>query len=194
MASANAIRDNQGLTWVGSAVRHASLRSIDSAPPQSEAASSCVQASQESLRAASMSARLQADRWPSAVPTPDVIVSLARNFVIAHIGRKVGAADLAGASGVSESTLRRAVYGETGLRLAAFVVHLKLDQARDWLSSNRESRSVTQLCRALGCATPAPFCRAYARKFGETMSATRQRAVQLGEKVMPLVNKAPDRP
>ena len=127
-------------------------------------------------------------------PSAEAIVALVRMFVIAHISRKLEPADLVGAAGVSATTLRRAVAARTGMQLAQFVLAIRLEQARAWLSSNRESRSLTQIARALSFQSPSAFCRAYRRHFGEGMSVTRRRAVRLGEMSLSLANKAPDRP
>lgn len=116
-----------------------------------------------------------------AGPPADVIVELARTFIKAHIARDLGAARLAGATGVSESTLRRAVHAQTGLRLQQFVMRIRLDQAHAWLSTNRESRTQAQIASALGWRSAPAFGRAYAQRFGETMTETRRRAVRAGE-------------
>jgi AraC-like DNA-binding protein len=119
-------------------------------------------------------------------PTGTAIVDLARAFVAMHLACKLEAATLVNATGVSESTLRRAVLAETGMQLSGFVLNIRLDQAHAWLSSNRESRSQRRIAQALGFNSAAAFARAYKRRFGETMTMTRLRAVRLGESVLPL--------
>jgi AraC-like DNA-binding protein len=120
-------------------------------------------------------------RLALVVPTSGDITRRARAFVIAHIARELDAPSLMRATGVGERALRGAILAETGLRLAGFVLGLRLDRARAWLSSDRESRSQQQIARALGFRSSAAFGRAYRRRFGETMAATRLRAVRLGE-------------
>ncbi len=122
------------------------------------------------------------DRWPAG-PSPEAIVALVRSFVVAHLARRLDATILAGAAGVGEQVLRHAVHVRTGLRLRQFVQDVRLDQARLWLSSDREWRSREQLAAALGFGSSAVFGRAYARRFGETMTQTRRRAVLAGESV-----------
>ncbi|WP_165189851.1 helix-turn-helix domain-containing protein [Caulobacter soli] len=108
---------------------------------------------------------------------PSDIVDRVRRFVLANLGLKPRASAIVGALGVSESRLRRAVLAATGLTLGGLVLELKLLQARSWLSSNRESRSQGEIVAALGFASAASFSRAYGRRFGESMTATRRRAV-----------------
>jgi transcriptional regulator GlxA family with amidase domain len=117
----------------------------------------------------------------SAGPSGEAIVSLVRNFVIAHLGRHLGPTVLAGAAGVSESTLRRAVHVQTGKPLGYLVMTIRLDRAHAWLSTNQESRNHQEIAAALGFKSAAAFSVAYRRRFGESMGATRQRAVQQGE-------------
>lgn len=114
--------------------------------------------------------------WDYLGPTPGDIVMLLRAFVIAHLARRLDIVALAGAAGVSERVLRRAIRVETGLQVSVFVLVVKLDQARGWLSTNRECRSIAEISLALGARSPASMSRAYARLFGESMSETRRRA------------------
>lgn len=111
-------------------------------------------------------------------PTAAVIVDLARNFITAHLARRLSAEDLVSASGVSESTLRRALHARTGETLSQLIMTIRLDQAWAWLSTNRESRTQAEIAAALGFRAAGVFARAYRRRFGETMSQTRRRAVQ----------------
>ena len=110
-------------------------------------------------------------------PARDAIVDLLRCYVVAHIARRLEIGELVALTGVSESTVRRAVYAETGDQLAQFIANIRLAQAHAWLSTNRESRSVTQIAAALGYDSAAAFSRGYRRRYGETMSQTRRRAV-----------------
>jgi AraC-like DNA-binding protein len=104
------------------------------------------------------------------------VAERAEQFAAAHLGRLI-APDLAEAAGVSESTLRRALHAQTGQTVGQFLLATRLEQARDWLSSNRELRTQAEIVVALGFASSAVFGRAYARRFGESMTETRRRAV-----------------
>ncbi len=123
-------------------------------------------------------------------PAPQVITELVRAFVVAHIARKLEVADLVGAAGVSESTVRRAVFAETGQHLMQFVTNIRLDQAHAGLSTNRESRSIARIGAALGLG-PVVISQAYRRRFGETMSQTRRRAVQSNEGLIDSAKSSP---
>ncbi len=120
-------------------------------------------------------------RRPLPEPTATVIVDLARNFIMAHLGRRLTADDLVGATGVSESTLRRALHAQGGETLSQFMLAIRLDQARAWLATNRESRTQGEIAAALGFRSASAFGRAYRRRFGETMSQTRICAVRAEE-------------
>lgn len=118
--------------------------------------------------------------WLSATSAQETAV-VVQALVVARIGCKMSALELVEATGLSESTLRRAILAETGLQLAPFVMNIKLDQVRSWLSSNRESRSLGRIATAVGMRSASALSRAYARRFGETISQTRKYAVEIGE-------------
>jgi len=105
------------------------------------------------------------------------IVELARTVILARIDSLLVAEALAAALMVSESTLRRVVHAETGLRLSVFMLNLRLDQAHAWLSSDKELRSQQQITLALGLHSAQAFSRAYREKFGESIVETRRRAI-----------------
>lgn len=110
-------------------------------------------------------------------PPRDVLVNLVRNYVLAHIGRNIPTAELVSVTGVTESSLRRAVASETNTLLAQFITDIRLDRAHSLLSTNRESRSVSELAAALGFNSTPVFSRRYRLRFGEAVSETRRRAV-----------------
>ncbi len=112
-------------------------------------------------------------------PPRDVLVNLVRNYVLAHIGRPITTAELVAVTGVSESSLRRAVASETQTLLAPFITNIRLDRAHALLSTNRESRSISALAAALGFNSTRVFSRRYRLRFGEAISETRRRAVNL---------------
>jgi transcriptional regulator GlxA family with amidase domain len=124
-----------------------------------------------------MRRRLERPSRPYTGPSGPLIVELVRCFVAAHIGHPLDATVLVNATAVSESTLRRAVHAETGMRLSGFILQIRLDQARAWLSTNREARSQEEIARALSYKSPAALARSYRQRFGESMSETRWRAV-----------------
>ncbi len=116
-----------------------------------------------------------------AGPDNATITALAARFITAHAARPLTSADLVGATGVGERELRAALHRQTGLGLVGFMLMVRLDQARAWLSTNRESRSQAPIAAALGFSSSAVFGRAYSRRFGETMTQTRRLAVRAGE-------------
>lgn len=95
---------------------------------------------------------------------------------VAHVRRPLESAEIIAASGVSASSARRAIMAKIGQQFTPFVLSIRLDLDRAWLSINRESRSVTQIAAALGCRTPVMLSRSYGRRFGESVSETRWRA------------------
>jgi len=119
--------------------------------------------------------------------SPDVLslVARARAFVLSHPENRIRGAELAEATRVSETTVRRALLAETGLPIRVFVLHLRLEMARAWLMSNRETRSQAEIASALGWRSGGAFARAYVRRFGETMTETRCRALRLEEQSRP---------
>ncbi|MCW6533645.1 helix-turn-helix transcriptional regulator [Sphingomonas lycopersici] len=118
---------------------------------------------------------------PATPGSRAVIVNFTRCYVRAHIARPITVAEVATILGLSEAALRRAIVKETGERFARFVLDLRLDQARAWLSTNRESRSIAQIAAALGYRSQTAFSRSYRHRFGEAMSETRKHAVKLFE-------------
>lgn len=81
--------------------------------------------------------------------------------------------------GVTAQTLRKGFRACLGLTVAEFVATVRLDWAHGRLASGRESSSVAVLARLAGFADSSHFARGYARRFGETPSQTRMRAVQM---------------
>ncbi|WP_165187868.1 helix-turn-helix domain-containing protein [Caulobacter soli] len=116
-------------------------------------------------------------RWCAADLSQNEIVDRISRFVQANLGLKSPASVIVKAVGVSESRLRRVILMAAGMTLGGFVLELKLLQAHAWLSSNRELRSQREIIAALGLRSVASFSRAYGRRFGESMTATRRRAV-----------------
>ncbi len=80
---------------------------------------------------------------------------------------------------VTPQTLRKGFRGSLGLTVAEFVAAARLDWARGRLSCGRESSPVAVIARRAGFADSSHFARGYARRFGETPSQTRMKAVRM---------------
>ncbi len=116
----------------------------------------------------------------SSAPSRGALTTLLRDYVLVHMACSLRVSEVVAVLGVSERLLRRAVAAEHGVSLAQFITDIRLDQARDWLTSNREVRTQAELAGALGFGSSQSFARAYRQRFGETMSATRRSAVGAG--------------
>lgn len=123
----------------------------------------------------------------AAGPSREALINLIRSYVLAHIQRPIAVAELVAVTGVSASTLRRAVEAEAGAHLVQFITDIKLDQARAWLSTNRESRAVAKIAAVLGFVSTNAFGRSYRRRFGESATETRKRAVRHAELSLEIV-------
>lgn len=85
---------------------------------------------------------------------------------------------LASAAGVAPETLRKNFKLGLDLTVGEFVNGVRLDWARERLSSGREWRPISALALASGFSGGSLFSRAYVRRFGEAPSLTRGRAVR----------------
>jgi transcriptional regulator GlxA family with amidase domain len=116
-----------------------------------------------------------------SVPASASLVKAVRSHVVEHIARPVGVMEIAAVTGVGVKAVRRAVEAEAGVRFGQFVIDIKLDAARGWLSTNRESRTLAQIAAALGFGSAKTFGRSYRKRFGESASETRRCAVRDAE-------------
>nr|WP_218821430.1 AraC family transcriptional regulator [Sphingomonas laterariae] len=85
---------------------------------------------------------------------------------------------LAAAVGVTGQTLRKGFRACLGMTVKEYIRAVRLAWARARLESVRESRSVAELAVAAGFADGPGFSRGYLRRYGESPSQTRARAVQ----------------
>ena len=104
-------------------------------------------------------------------------------YVRANHHRDCSPAALAAIAGVTERTLRERFRQCLGVSIAAFVQDVRLDWAYARLTTARESRSIHDLARAAGFNTAGAFSKSYLRRFGESATQTRARAVQEAEAV-----------
>ncbi len=172
MSNAWAVKDETNIASVARPLRAPVLRIYDDG--DAERRNGRQEPTQRPARRAVSSAR-------ESGPRHEAIVAIVRCYVAAHIGRQIGLDEIIAATGVSGSTVRRAVLAETGAQLAQFILRIRLDQAHAWLSTNRESRRVAQIAAALGFASAVTFGRSYQRRFGESPTETRKRAVRDAE-------------
>ena len=105
------------------------------------------------------------------------LVRSAEVFMRAHLDRPLSVAEVAAQLGVS---LRRLQYAFQHVRQAsarAILGELRLERARQLLADPAESRTVAQIALDCGIAHFGRFAAAYAARYGELPSITRQRAI-----------------
>jgi AraC-like DNA-binding protein len=86
---------------------------------------------------------------------------------------------LASTVGVTADTLRKGFRTCLGMTVAAFVQSVRLDWAFERLCDLRECRSIAELAVAAGFSGGQIFSRHYVRRFAETPTQTRARAVRM---------------
>lgn len=86
--------------------------------------------------------------------------------------------ELAARVGVTGQTLRKGFRLCLGMTVKEHIRAVRLEWAHQRLDSTRESRAVAELANAAGFKTAASFSHAYVRRFGESPTQTRARAVQ----------------
>lgn len=116
-----------------------------------------------------------ADREAWSVYRP---LKRALDYVLANIGGDCSRDVVAGAAGMTSKTLERQAAVHFGSSLGAFVADLRLTAAFQALSSAHDSRPVEAVAGSYGFASASAFARAYRRRFGESPTATRVRAVK----------------
>ncbi|NLS28473.1 HTH-type transcriptional activator RhaR [Sphingomonas sp. S2M10] len=86
---------------------------------------------------------------------------------------------LASMVGVTADTLRKGFRACLGMTVGAFIQSVRLDWAFARLSDLRECRSIAELAVAAGFSGGQNFSRHYVRRFAETPTQTRFRAVRM---------------
>lgn len=104
-------------------------------------------------------------------------VSEAMRHVRADHRKSHDTASLAALVGVTAPTLRKGFKAGLGTTVTEFVQAVRLDWARERLASACESRKIAAIAVDAGFADGPTFSRAYQRRFGETPSQARIRAV-----------------
>lgn len=109
-------------------------------------------------------------------------VSEAIRIIQRDPARAIETEELAALVGVTAQTLRKGFRGSLGLSVKEYIQSVRLERAHDSLSSGRDSRTISEVAGAVGFAGGSAFTRAYAKRFGETPSLTRARAVREPER------------
>ncbi|MCG2841371.1 helix-turn-helix domain-containing protein [Sandaracinobacter sp. RS1-74] len=91
------------------------------------------------------------------------------------------AEQLAAAVGVTGGTLRKGFRACLGMTVKEYIRSVRLDWARERLESGMESRTIAEMAAAAGFADTPSFSRAYLRRYAESASQTRARAVRQRE-------------
>ena len=88
---------------------------------------------------------------------------------------------LAAAVGVTGGTLRKGFRACLGMTVKEYIRSVRLAWAHERLESGMESRSIAELAIAAGFADTPSFSRAFLRRYSESASQTRARAIQQRE-------------
>ncbi|WP_237831127.1 helix-turn-helix transcriptional regulator [Sandaracinobacteroides sayramensis] len=125
--------------------------------------------------------RIAASPEREAIVQPVRAVGDAMRLIRSDHCRTFDVESLAAMVGVTGGTLRKGFRACLGITVKEYIRNVRLTWARERLASVRESRSVADLAHAAGFADTAGFSRGYLRRYGESPSQTRARAVQLAE-------------
>lgn len=109
---------------------------------------------------------------------PSRSISLARRRLDADPARAWDLDDLASGVGVTPVTLQRGFRDCIGMTVAGYAQAIRLGEARERLTSGRETRPLSAIAHAAGFASVTAFARAYQRVFGETPTRTRAYSVR----------------
>lgn len=109
---------------------------------------------------------------------PSRSISLARRRLDADPARAWDLEDLASGVGVTPVTLQRGFRDCIGVTVAGYAQAIRLGEARERLTSGRETRPLSAIAHATGFASVTAFARAYQRVFGETPTKTRADSVR----------------
>ncbi|MGU7783050.1 anthranilate 1,2-dioxygenase regulatory protein AndR [Burkholderia sp. PU8-34] len=114
---------------------------------------------------------------PSAVPPSrhdpaPGFVRRAQEFVAAHYAQPLQLADIVGAAGVPERTLRDAFIQFRGMSPMQYLRHARLEHARDLLRAAGSERRIADIALDCGFTHLGRFAIAYRETFGELPSET----------------------
>lgn len=126
----------------------------------------------------SLAGRIAARDDKDSIAPPVRAVSEAMRLVADNHRLPGDIEQLAASVGVTGQTLRKGFRLCLGMTVKEYIRAVRLAWARERLDSARDSRSVAELAAAAGFATAASFSHAYVRRFGESPTQTRARAVQ----------------
>lgn len=104
-------------------------------------------------------------------------VSEAMRIVRDNHSRAYDTEGLAALVGVTAQTLRKGFRACLGMSVRDYIQMVRLNWARETLSSARDGRAIAEIARSAGFPETPPFSRAYMKRFGEPPSQTRARAV-----------------
>lgn len=127
---------------------------------------------------AALVAGLAAEHGIDEACPPSRSISLARRRLDADPARAWDLEDLASGVGVTPVTLQRGFRDCIGATVAGYAQAIRLGEARERLTSGRETRPLSAIAHATGFASVTAFARAYQRVFGETPTRTRADSVR----------------
>jgi AraC-like DNA-binding protein len=113
---------------------------------------------------------------PGEAPLERPLLTLAEEYLAAHLSEPVSAGDLAASLGVSARSLSRAFHAQHGMGPMGFLRERRFEAARRALvAARRESVTVTQIAHLHGFMHLGRFSVGYRRRFGESPSAALRR-------------------
>jgi AraC-like DNA-binding protein len=127
---------------------------------------------------AAVVAGLAAEHGIDEACPPSRSISLARRRLDADPARAWDLEGLASGVGVTPVTLQRGFRDCIGATVAGYAQAIRLGEARERLTSGRETRPLSAIAHAGGFASVTAFVRAYQRVFGETPTRTRAESVR----------------
>jgi AraC-like DNA-binding protein len=105
------------------------------------------------------------------------LVGSAEDFMRAHLDRPLSVGELAAQLGVSRRRLQYAFQHVRQASPRTILGELRLERARQQLADPADGRTVAQIALECGIAHFGRFAAAYAARYGELPSVTRQRAL-----------------
>ena len=104
-------------------------------------------------------------------------VKCATDFIQAQSGRNCGLGQLASIAGVTQATLVKSFKACLGVSIKDYVTDVRLNIAHASLVSGNDSRPISDIAQSSGFDHVSGFSRLYQKRFGETPSQTRAKAV-----------------